>query len=46
MKINSVVIGAGIGVKHVDALNSVSNTEVIAICEKDNIKRNYLKKKI
>ena len=45
MKINSVVIGAGIGVKHVDAINSVSNTEVIAICEKDNIKRNYLKKK-
>ncbi len=45
MIINSVVIGAGIGLKHVEAINSVLNTKVIAICEKNYTKRQLLKKR-
>ena len=45
MKIKSIVIGTGVGIKHIEALNSTFNSEVIGICEKDETKHKYLKKK-
>ena len=45
MKIKSIVIGTGVGIKHIEALNSTFNSEVIGICEKDETKHRYLKKK-
>ncbi len=45
MIFNSVVIGAGVGLKHVEALNSHRNCKVISICEMDRSKHHYLKRK-
>ncbi len=45
MKIKSIVIGTGVGEKHIEALNSTVNTNVIGICEKDETKHKHLKKK-
>jgi len=46
MKIKSIVIGFGVGAKHIEALNSTVNTKVIGICEKDETKHKYLKKNL
>jgi len=45
MIINSVVIGTGVGLKHIRALNQISGSKVLAICEQDKLKHNDLKKK-
>ena len=45
MKIKSIVIGSGVGLKHVEAINKYKNCEVIAICENDKSKHKNLKRK-
>jgi len=45
MNFNVVIIGSGVGLKHLEALNEIDQTKVIAICEKNRSRRVYLKKK-
>ena len=42
MKINAAIIGAGIGMQHVKAINNFKGSKVKYICEKNKKKRNYL----
>ena len=45
MKIKAAIIGMGIGQKHYEAIEKYQNSEVKIICEKNQKKINYLKKK-
>jgi len=45
MKINSVIIGAGVGIKHAEAINSIKGSKLIAICDKNKDKHNLIKRK-
>ena len=45
MKIISAVIGTGIGLKHIEAIDKTKNSFVKIICEKNKKKIKYLKKK-
>lgn len=45
MRIKAAIIGMGIGQKHYDAIEKYKNSEVKIICEKNQKKINYLKKK-
>ena len=45
MKICAGVIGAGIGLKHLEAINNYKNSKVKIICETNKNKHAYLKKK-
>ena len=46
MNFNVVIIGSGVGLKHLEALNEIDQTKVIAICEKNRSRRVYLKKNL
>jgi predicted dehydrogenase len=45
MKINAAVIGSGIGIKHLEAINKYKKSKVSILCEKDKTKILHLKKK-
>ena len=45
MKIKAAVIGMGIGEKHLEAIDKYKGSSVNIVCEKDNKKYLYLKKK-
>lgn len=45
MKINAAIIGAGIGIKHLEAINGYKRSKVSIICEKDKKKILELKKR-
>ena len=44
MKINSVIIGAGIGIKHAEAITSIKGSKLIAICDKNKDKHDLIKR--
>ena len=41
MKINAALIGTGIGMKHLEAIDGYKNSVVKIICEKNTKKKNY-----
>jgi hypothetical protein len=45
MKINAAVIGSGIGVKHLEAINKYKKSKVSVLCEKNKTKILLLKKR-
>lgn len=45
MKINAALIGTGIGMKHLEAIDGYKNSVVKIICEKNTKKKKLLKKK-
>ena len=45
MKINAAIIGSGIGIKHLEAINKYKKSKVSVLCEKDKTKISLLKKK-
>ena len=45
MKINAAIIGTGIGIKHLEAIEGYKKSKVLMICEKDKKKISELKKK-
>ena len=45
MKINAAVIGSGIGIKHLEAIDKYKKSKVSVLCEKDKSKILFLKKK-
>ena len=45
-KIKAAVIGLGVGMKHIQAINSCKNSEVIGIYDFDKKKNLFYKKKI
>lgn len=44
MKINAAIIGTGIGIKHLEAINNYKKSKVTLICEKNKKKLQSLKK--
>ncbi len=46
MKIIAAIIGTGVGLKHLEAIDNYKNSLVKIICEKDKTKIKFLKKKI
>lgn len=45
MKINAAIIGSGIGIKHLEAINKYKKSNVKILCEKNKAKRKILIKK-
>lgn len=45
MKINAAIIGSGIGIKHLEAINKYKKSDVKILCEKNKAKRKILIKK-
>ena len=45
MKINAAIIGTGIGIKHLEAIEGYKKSKVLMICEKDKKKILELKKR-
>ena len=46
MKITAAIIGTGIGIKHLEAIEGYRGSKVLMICEKNKKKIIKLKKKI
>ncbi len=46
MKINAAIIGSGIGLRHLEAIENYKGSSVKMICEFDKSKIFFLKKKI
>lgn len=42
---NAAIIGSGIGLKHLEAINNYKSVKVLIICEKNKKRAQYLKKK-
>ena len=45
MKILAGIIGSGVGLSHLKAINMHNKAKVVCLCEKNKIKRELLKKK-
>ena len=46
MKINAAIIGTGIGIKHLEAIEGYKKSKVLMICEKDKKKISEFRKKL